>query len=93
MGTNSTSNVNSPQLVIGPWETTNTAHGGASVNNVGAGVIEALSVIQSKRFVVRNIFCGGDQSFALISPYAVCYDNRIFRLHFIIKFEFELGKL
>lgn len=67
LGTKSTVNVNSPQLVIGPWETTNNLHGGAPKNNTGA----ALSEIQSKRLVVRNIFCGGDQSFALISPYDV----------------------
>ena len=31
----------------------------------------ALSVIQDTRVVVRNIFCGGDQSFSLVSPYTV----------------------
>lgn len=71
LGTKSTANVNSPQLVIGPWETTNNSNKDAKLNDFGTGSTEPLSVIQAKRVVVRNIFCGGDQSFSLVSPYTV----------------------
>ncbi len=70
MGTKSTANVNSPQLVIGPWETSNN-----SIKDVkdfaATETAEVLSAIQSKRVAVRNIFCGGDQSFSLVCPYTV----------------------
>ena len=80
MGTNSTGNVNSPQLVVGPWETTNNSiklgakrvsWKDAKMKDVETRATAALSVIQDTRVVVRNIFCGGDQSFSLVSPYTV----------------------
>jgi E3 ubiquitin-protein ligase HERC4 len=80
LGTKSTANVNSPQLVIGPWETSNNSI--KDVKDLATETAEALSTIQSKRVVVRNIFCGGDQSFSLVCPYTV----RLFLKDFCFKF-------
>jgi E3 ubiquitin-protein ligase HERC4 len=80
LGTKSTANVNSPQLVIGPWETSNNSI--KDVKDLATETAEALSAIQSKRVVVRNIFCGGDQSFSLVCPYTV----RLFLKDFCFKF-------
>ncbi|XP_046455571.1 probable E3 ubiquitin-protein ligase HERC4 isoform X2 [Daphnia pulex] len=80
LGTKSTANVNSPQLVIGPWET---SHNNSikDVKDLATETAEALSAIQSKRVVVRNIFCGGDQSFSLVSPYTESFESADYREH------------
>jgi E3 ubiquitin-protein ligase HERC4 len=52
------------------------------VKDLATETAEALSAIQSKRVVVRNIFCGGDQSFSLVCPYTV----RLFLKDFCFKF-------
>jgi E3 ubiquitin-protein ligase HERC4 len=72
LSTKSTANVNSPQLVIGPWEMSILSNNSIKdVKDLATETAEALSAIQSKRVVVRNIFCGGDQSFSLVCPYTV----------------------
>lgn len=83
LGTKSIANVNAPQLVLGQWETTVSV---AGANNAGALADESSSVnSEGNHLVVRNIFCGGDQSFALVSPYTVryavqCFTQRRFTL-------------
>lgn len=73
LGTKSTSNVNFPQLVFSPWDTSNIPALNAPVQEKieSVGVTEAFSVIRSKRSFVRNIFCGGDQSFTLVGDFEV----------------------
>lgn len=71
LGTKSTANANAPQLVLGQWETTINVPNDVGANNTGALASEASSLIQARRLVVRNIFCGGDQSFSLVSSYTV----------------------
>uniref|UniRef100_A0A0P5J2E5 E3 ubiquitin-protein ligase HERC3 n=1 Tax=Daphnia magna TaxID=35525 RepID=A0A0P5J2E5_9CRUS len=79
LGTKSTANVNAPQLVLGQWETTVSV---AGANNAGALADESSSVnSEGNHLVVRNIFCGGDQSFALVSPYTENFESADYREH------------
>merc|ERR1711911_153308 len=61
LGLTSSCNRNSPQLVAGPWIEPN-------------GLVpmetdqDSSEVIHVPSEVVRSIFCGGDQSFALVTP-------------------------
>ena len=52
--------MNSPQLVAGPWIEPN----GLTSMDIDQDIIDEFAVQPE---VVRNIFCGGDQSFALVT--------------------------
>jgi len=60
LGLTSSYNMNSPQLVAGPWIEPN----GLTSMDIDQDIIDEFAVQPE---VVRNIFCGGDQSFALVT--------------------------
>ena len=63
LGLKSSNNMTSPQPVIGPWVAPN------SSIQMEVEDFDDTSAIQT--ISVRKIFCGGDQSFALVSPNVV----------------------
>lgn len=56
LGTKSSINSNTPQLVLGPW-----------LSPSGTSVIET-----NKQYVVKSIYAGGDQCFVRVTHKSVC---------------------